>query len=140
MMLAARPSAPCPAGSANNWKLLGLDASGGASGGDGRRRVIAAEVARCHLLGIRHVEERQVITVIEHPEPSANHGLAVRGVGQPDSRLPTFVVRGYVGCQARLVIPPHAGIQRQLAGDPPLVLKEKSPIAMVNLTVVIPCQ
>src|SRR6266852_8141949 len=99
--------------------------------------MIAAQVACYHLLGIRNEEESQVVAVIEHPESAADHRLAVRRVGQADSRLPSVVIAVDVGGQAGLVFPSQAIIDCQLAGNPPLILKESSPVAMINLFAVM---
>src|SRR3989441_13323438 len=86
---------------------------------------------------MRDKEEPDVVAVTEETEASANIRMFVRRVRQADSRLEGLVVVFNGITESGLIVPAHSIVQREFGSHAPLVLHEKSHIAVIPVLKVV---
>ena len=87
----------------------------------------------------RNKEEGQVISIGEDPVSGANHGLGIGSEGKSHSGLKVLVITVDKEPQAGFEIVAQAVVQGKLPGELPLVLREESIVAVVEIDVEIRC-
>ena len=86
---------------------------------------------------MRDKEEPDVVAVTEETEASANNRVFVRRIRQADSGLEGLVVVFNGITESRLIVPAHSIVQREFGSHAPLVLHEKSHIAVIPVRKVV---
>src|SRR5713101_6230875 len=83
-------------------------------------------------LGTGNKKERERISVVKDSIPCANDRFRIRRVGDPDSRLDAALISVDEESQTRFDVISRPVVQSELRRDPPLILSEKPPVAVVQ--------